>query len=415
MNPVRAVVEGMREIGAHQFRSLLTVSGVVLGVASLMAMFAVVEGMTEGMRAALNRFGGVERVRIDQAEVPPEQEAIKEISPGRTYLDVEALRKIPLLEMVSPEMRINRTVVLTHANRVYSVNEVRGVEKEYLTITEIYRLAEGRFICDLDVERRHRVLVLGDIAREELFGGRREAVAGSQVKVDGVIFTVVGVMERTGIRPRDQQVMMPISSMAEIFLAARVVGGVNQGPDHRLHDIEVRVWDVRHLEAALEQMRTVLHETHRGIQDFGFRTMEDWFDGIERQVQGSRWSGGMVAAVCLLAGGVGITNIMLASIRERTREIGVRRAIGARPADIFVQIFVEVVLLSLLGGALGVLAGYGLVEVVAGILPPERAPIVLWNHAVLSFCAGVLVGMCGGLVPAWKAAGLEPIEALRYE
>jgi putative ABC transport system permease protein len=182
-----------------------------------------------------------------------------------------------------------------------------------------------------------------------------------------------------------------------------------------LSEISVKVADYGRFEQALEQMRTVLLQTHRGIQDFGFRTAEDWFEAIEGQVKGARLSGGMVAAVCLLAGGVGITNIMLASIKERTREIGVRRALGAQPWDIFSQITIEVLLLALIGGALGVVAGFGLIEIIKEISTPDRQPLLRTAHIWISFASGVAVGLLGGLIPAWKAATLEPIQALRYE
>lgn len=415
MNLVRGLVEGFREIEAHKFRSLLTVSGVVLGVASLMAMFAVVEGMTEGMRFALNQFGGVERVRIDDAEVPRHQEAIREISPGRTYADVLALRSLPSVALVSPEKRVNRQVMITQGGRLYPLVGLRGVEEPYIQINDYYRVKSGRFISELDAERRHRVLVLGSRAEEALFAGTGVEPVGARVRVENISFTVIGVLERSGISSRDERVMMPLSTMMELYFAANVVNGVDQGPDRRLQELSVKVADFSRFNETLEQMRAVLLQTHRGIQDFGFRTAEDWFDAIEGQVKGARLSGGMVAVVCLLAGGVGITNIMLASIKERTREIGVRRAIGAQPWDIFSQITVEVFLLALMGGALGVVAGYGLVEVVKEISTPERQPLVRQVHVWISFAAGVMVGLAGGLVPAWKAATLEPIEALRYE
>jgi len=415
MNPVRGVVEGVREILSHKFRSLLTVSGVVLGVASLMAMFAVVEGMTEGMRSSLNRFGGVERVRIDDAEVPRHQESIREISPGRTYQDVEVLRRLPLVTSVSPEKRLNRVVALFHQNRRFDAYGIRGVERELLEANNFYRMGRGRFLADLDAARRQRVLVIGSTVEQALFRGTGVDPVGASVSVQGVGFKVVGVLEQSSFRMINDRVFMPLSTMMELFFAANVQAGVDQGPDRKLSEISVKVADYSRFNEALEQMRSALLMTHRGIQDFGFRTAEDWFDAIEGQVKGARLSGGMVALVCLLAGAVGITNIMLASIKERTREIGVRRAIGAQPWDVFFQILIEVILLALLGGALGVGAGYGLIEVIKEISTPDRQPLLQPVHLLLSFAAGVVVGVVGGVIPAWKAATLEPIEALRYE
>jgi putative ABC transport system permease protein len=416
MNLLRGIIEGFREIFSHKFRSMLTTSGIVLGVASLMAMFAVVEGMTEGMRYALNRFGGVERVQIDAAEVPRHQESSKDISPGRTYQDVLALRAGgTLFAAVSPEKRLNRVVAVSHGNRRSFVMGIRGVEKEYMEMNDVHRLADGRFITDLDVDRRHRVLVLGPDNVKQLFAGTGVDPVGARVQIEGIGFTVVGAMTPSDMRWVNNRVFMPLSTMQELFFAANVQGGIDQGPNTQLDELHVKVADYDQFAAALEQMRSILLQTHRGIEDFGFRTREDWFEAIEGQVNGARLSGGMVALVCLLAGGVGITNIMLASIKERTREIGVRRAIGAQPWDIFSQITIEVFLLAIIGGVLGVVAGLGLIEVIKEISTAERQPLVRTDHIMVSFIAGVVVGLAAGFIPARKAATLEPIEALRYE
>lgn len=416
MNPVRGIVEGFREIGAHKFRSILTTSGIVLGVASLMSMFAVIEGMTLGLRHALQAFGGVEKVTIDAVDPPPWQESMKDLSPGRTYEDVLALRRhATLLAAVSAEKRLNRNVFIFRGNRSFAVHGLRGVEASYLQMESVHRVAHGRFITELDHAGRHRVLVLGSQAAESLFGSGVANAPGSQVSLENLGFTIAGVLEPSEFRWLNDRVFMPLGTMQELFYSSRMANGVEQGPDRKLDTIEVRVRDADKFNAAIDQMRTILARTHRGVQDFGFRTREDWFDVIEGQVSGARLSGGMVAVVCLLAGGVGITNIMLASIRERTREIGVRRAIGAGPADVFGQVVIEVVLLALIGGALGVAAGFGLVELVSRVTAEDRQPVLRAVHVFWSFGAGVTVGVVAGLIPAWKAATLSPVEALRYE
>ncbi|MDX6765957.1 MAG: ABC transporter permease [Candidatus Methylacidiphilales bacterium] len=414
MNVGRGLVEGVQEILSHKFRSLLTVSGVVLGVASLMAMFAVVEGMTAGMRFYLNKFGGVERVGIDRVEIPPEQESMKDLSRGRTYRDVEALRRqATLVAVVSPEKRLNRVITLSCGNRQTQVFGLRGVEDEYLQVDTWNEMAAGRFVADLDNEFRNRVIILGADHARDLFpqGG----ALGSKILVDGMDFIVVGLLRESPFRHINGRSFIPLSTMMDLFFGVKLVGGVDQGADPTLDQINIRVRDFRYFAPALEQMRTVLEATHRGVQDFGFQTREDWFDAIESQVLGARLSGGMVAGVCLMAGAVGITNIMLASIRERTREIGVRRAIGARPADIFVQITIEVFLLALLGGVLGVVAGWILVHVIKEIATTENAPLLRAGHVWASLLAGVAVGLLGGFIPAVRAARMNPIEALRYE
>jgi putative ABC transport system permease protein len=414
MNPMLGIIEGLNEIRSHKFRSLLTVSGVVLGVASLMAMFAVVEGMTAGMRLTLNRFGGVERVSIDSVEIPPDQESIKDLSRGRTYEDVRALRlHAPLVEVVSPEKRVNRVIQAVHGNRRTQIFGLRGVEDEFLVLDTWNELEKGRFITDLDLEHLNRVVVLGAAQEKDLFPDGDSL--GKKVRLETVDFTVIGVLKKNTYHFLNARTFIPLSTMMELYYGVQMAGGVNQGPVVMLDEINVKVRDFGTFAPALEQIRIVLNATHRGVQDFGVRTREDWFEAIEVQVMGARLSGGLVAVVCLLAGAVGITNIMLASIKERTREIGVRRAIGAQPWDIFSQIAMEVFLLALLGGLLGVVAGWGLVQFLEKVAEHENAPVIRWDHTLISLASGIAIGMGGGFLPALRAAQMEPIEALRYE
>jgi putative ABC transport system permease protein len=151
------------------------------------------------------------------------------------------------------------------------------------------------------------------------------------------------------------------------------------------------------------------------VDDFDFDTREDWFTSMEASLRATRISGGLIAAISLLVGGIGITNIMLASITQRIREIGIRRAIGARARDIFTQILIESVLIGLIGGALGVLAGAALMEILIWVAPGENMPEMTVRAVVLGVVFAFFAGLLSGLYPAFKAASLDPINALRYE
>jgi putative ABC transport system permease protein len=411
---LRGLIEGIREIMSHKFRSVLTVLGIVLGVASLMAMFALTAGITFGFRKTLYSFGGLERVSIIESPVPVEQEAMAELSPGRTYADVLALRRsAPLIRHVSPEQRAPGNITLARDTRTASARLI-GVEKEYI-IVERMRVAKGRFLSDLDQEKSHAVIVLGSELAGSLWRGSKDDPLGGYVLVNGVRFRVVGVLAPSEFRHRNRVALIPLRTMMEVFNSSRLVNNVDQGPDRKLSEINVQVADVARFDEAIEQMRNVLLLTHRGIRDFGFNTREDWFDSVETTIFSARLCGGVIAGVSLLVGGVGIANIMLASIKERIREIGIRRAVGARAFDLFVQILIEAVLLALLGGVLGVLVGFGFIALIKAVAPSENTPIIESGAVLISFASAVAVGIAAGFLPAIRAARLNPISALKYD
>ncbi len=185
--------------------------------------------------------------------------------------------------------------------------------------------------------------------------------------------------------------------------------------DPRLSSLELRIAGVEHLPEALQQIRNVLMCTHKGIEDFTFRTQEDWAEQINTFIHNARLSGGLIAGISLLVGGIGIMNIMLASISERVREIGIRKSVGAGTLDIFVQILVESVVIAILGGLTGLVTSFALVHLIGSFSPTDNAPIVTVTALAIAFGFSVLVGVAAGIFPAFKAARLNPIQALRYE
>jgi putative ABC transport system permease protein len=419
-----AVVNGLRELRANKIRSLLSMSGIILGVASLVAMVTVVQGMVGNFRQFVDAMGGIEKITVEKQPLPKEQEHLAELSEGITMRDVERLRRtVPLVRNISPEARVGFEKLAFEGRETSTY--VNGVTADYLPVAKRWvDPGQGRFISDLDVLNLNDVIVLGSAVVPDLFPANVDPV-GQVVKVRGRRFTVIGILnniEGSGMqirsassrgsggswRWRNSGVFIPVSTALTKF----------NGND-RLSGLGLRIADADQLRDAVEQTERTMLAAHKGLRDFSISTNEQTLEDFRKTETAFKLSLGGVAGISLFVGGIGIMNVMLASINERIREIGVRKAVGARGSDLFLQFLAEAAVVSVVGGLLGLLVSTGIVGLMNFILtqalPTGAVATLDWAIMAQGLAFSVVIGLVAGVYPALRAARLDPIEALRHE
>lgn len=408
MNILENIRNALGAIGSNKMRSALTMLGIVIGVSSVVLMIAIGQG---AQRSVTSRIQSLGTNLLTISPGSPNQTNVRfgggggQATTALTSDDVEAIRTyVTGLRGIQPEVR-SRSQVIAGSQNVSTT--IVGTVPDYTTVRNA-NVALGSFITEQNVAQNDKVAVLGPQVVTNLFPGQSD-VLGQDIRIGNSIFTVIGVLQskgQQGLQNQDDMIVIPLSTMQE-----RITG------QSTVSSISVSVANEGSMELAQRQITAVLLHTH-GItdvtkQDF---TVLNQADAVEtlNQVTGifTLLLGG-IAAISLLVGGIGVMNIMLVSVTERTREIGVRKAIGARRRDILLQFLIEAVVLSVLGGALGILLSWIGAWIVSSRfgLNATIAPASVF----LAFIFSAGVGIFFGMLPAYKAARLRPIEALRYE
>lgn len=388
---------------SNKLRSSLTMLGIVIGNASVIAMIGIGQGTQKYVTEQFESLGpnvlfvvpGSARARRTQFDLP------------RTLVlsDAEAIaNQVPTVLDVAPQ--INLSQMINYGNE--NTNElIIGTTPSFLTVRN-FEVAQGRFISDIDVERNNRVAVLGAEIAEKLFGNQEPV--GKQIRIKNISFEVIGIMKSKGSflgENQDKTVFIPITTMAR-----QIVGRVSPF-GIRVSFISVAAKDEDSIRAARFQIENLLRLRHKikTDDDFGVETQKDILEIVGKITTGLTLLLAAIAGISLIVGGIGVMNIMLVSVTERTQEIGLRKAIGAREEDILIQFLIEAIIVSAVGGIFGILIGVGGLILVGTISPisPVVSPIAI----ILAVGVSGGIGLFFGVFPAQRAAKLDPIVALR--
>lgn len=405
---------GLESLIVHKLRSLLTMLGMIFGVGAVVAMLAITSG---AQKAALSYIDllGVNNIIIEAKEAVDRNElqARRAISPGMTFRDYRAiLENVPGIEAATPRKRFKPLKVLPKAAQEAPL--LVGVTTAFVPINNL-RLVEGRFFTDDEDVRSAPVCVLGESAKVNLLG--YDPAVGKYIKVNDVWLQVIGVLAQQATADTDVEGLEVVNRNNLIIAPLNTVMRRFEDNNSYLKDeIDGMYLKVAKGADSIETaavVNAILTATHKDAGDFNITVPA----GLIEQQKRTSFIFAVVmiciAGISLLVGGIGIMNIMLATVLERTREIGIRRAIGARQADIIRQFLTEAVLISIIGGLIGILFGYSLAHIIAAAAgwPTEVTPTSIG----VAFGVSVGIGLLFGIYPAVQAAKLDPIEAIRYE
>jgi len=394
-------------LSTHKLRSLLTILGVVIGVAAVIALMSVGRGATASILANIESMGS------NRVTVMPGAFSFGGVRGGMsqtlTMEDAEAIaQQVSNVSAVVPTYSSNLQLVVGSENMNSSVS---GVTPEYMLVGNL-EIASGSFFSAQDYQRGAKVAVLGSNVKETLFGDADPM--GQQMRMGSIVVRVIGVLESKGgmFDSPDDAIFIPLTAMQQTVAQPRTAQG-----ERVVSSIALTVTDEEKAAQVVEEITSLLRTRHRlslGVDDdFHIFSMEELSSALSEATGTMTLLLGAIAAISLLVGGIGVMNIMLVSVLERTREIGIRKALGARDRDIWIQFLIEAALLTFTGGIIGVIVGWGVSYLVSSL--GLMTTVVSADIVILAVSVSVGIGLFFGFYPAWNASRLNPIEALRSE
>jgi putative ABC transport system permease protein len=413
MKLYRLLIEALDSLYGNKLRSILTVLGIVIGVAAVIAMLSIGRGAEASITSRIEGMG-TNLVYVSPGSTSQGGVQSAAGSAGTLTLDdAEALAEVP--NVVAVASVTNSFVQVVYQGQNINII-LMGVTPGYETVSSL-TLADGEFITESDQNARSLVVLLGSSVAENLFGGTG-GVVGQKVRLNGQPYKVIGVLASkggTGFMNQDDQVFIPLSTALN-----RLVGGSRFRGSSVISQITVKAASADAVDQVVEDVTLTMrarHETIEGADDFSITSQEATLEAATEVSDTLTIFLGGIAGISLMVGGIGIMNIMLTTVTERTHEIGLRKALGARRSDILLQFLVESTVLSLAGGLIGVALGWGIARLMGQIQISDSSitPVVGLDSILLAALFSMAVGLFFGIYPATRAARLQPVEALRYE
>jgi putative ABC transport system permease protein len=408
MNSWKFLNDAIDSLAGNKLRTVLTMLGIVIGVASVVSMMAIGQGASSSITSQIESMGtNLLYVMANNQGTNPQPVTLSDASA------ITGSGGAPSVLAVAPS--VQRSMDVTYAG-TSTTTTIMGVTPEYSTVRNT-SVASGRFITQADIDSYATVAILGTDVVEDLFGSSA-GVLGQKIRIGSNLYQIIGILKSSGgtsMGSSDNQVIVPIST-AQVRIITR------SSAHDEVNQISVQVIDSEHVNSAISEVSAILRSRH-GIRngsddDFNVMSQESFTEAATAIIGVLTVFLGGIAAISLLVGGIGIMNIMLVSVIERTREIGLRKAVGARDSDILLQFLVESLIIGLTGGIVGVLIGWGISHLIKGVAAFGNStlnPVISAGSIFLAVGFSVAVGLVFGIYPANRAAKLEPVEALRTE